>query len=61
MKNIQKVELNKLAKEELLPAFSTDFHILQSVRAWLKQLLRQNFPGKIRLYAIGIPQALAQS
>lgn len=25
MKNIQKVELNKLAKEELLPAFSTDF------------------------------------
>lgn len=25
MKNIQKVELNKLAEEELLPAFSTDF------------------------------------
>lgn len=25
MKKIQKVELNKLAKEELLPAFSTDF------------------------------------
>ena len=25
MKNIQKVELNKLAEEELLPAFSTGF------------------------------------
>lgn len=25
MKNIQRVELNKLTKEELLPEFSTDF------------------------------------
>ena len=61
MKNIQKVELNKLAKEELLPAFSTDFPYIAICAGLAQAAASAKLSGKIRLYAIGIPQALAQS
>ena len=46
MKNIQKVELNKLAKEELLPAFSTDFPYIAICAGLAQAAASANLSGK---------------